>query len=82
VANEIIVHRSGVLQSSQLVETRGTSRSEVPPELIIEFCRSLIRNTMSPDLIWLSAHAAKFRTGSTDLDMNRLISLIQELKEG
>ena len=73
MANAVIVHRGGMLLTSEQLEEREAPRQDIPPELIIEFCRALIQNTMSEDIILLSAYAARDRTNSTGDEMQELL---------
>jgi len=81
MAKERTTRRGGVLQLSQQLE-EGTTE-EPPPvrgELILEFCRYLIRNTTSEDLLHLAAYAAKDATKATEEEMANLMAAIFHMK--
>jgi len=81
MAKERTTHRGGVLQLSQQLEERTTE--EPPPirgELILEFCRRLIKNTWSDDVIVLSAYAARSKVGATDEEMAVLMKAVYNEK--
>ena len=79
MSKDLATHRSGMLLPNEQLETRGPEGQNLPavsPELIMEFCRALIGNTHSSDVIYLSAVAARHKTRSTQLEMHDLLKLV------
>jgi len=65
MAGRQLVHRRGVLQQPEQPAPREALRTE----LLVEFCRALIRNHPSTDAIVLSLVAAQRATEATDDEM-------------
>lgn len=63
-----LVHRRGVLQQSEQPATGQAVRVEV----LVEFCRALIHNHPSSDVLFLSLRHAQHVTGATDEEMERM----------
>ena len=79
MAEEIPIHRGGVLQHPELLETGEIERPNY--ELVLAFCSYLIKNTHSGDKLWLAAHAAKNEVGATTEEMYTLLKSIDDFKK-
>jgi len=78
VAERGLSHRRGMLQQSEQPATRQAVRVEV----LVEFCRALIRNHPSSDVLALSLAAAKHATRATDEEMDLLaIAVLDEQRK-
>jgi hypothetical protein len=65
MADRQLVHRRGVLQRAEQPAAGQAVRTEV----LVEFCRALIRNHPSSDVLVLSLVAAQHATKATDDEM-------------
>ena len=68
----------GLLRHYELVEARTDSGPSLRPEVLVEFLRSLVRNTWSGDTLCLSLHAAQRASGATDEEMGMLRAAIAQ----
>ena len=83
MAKEELINRRGLLLKSQQLETRASSgqdQAALPPELVMEFCISLVREVQSPDLLWIAADIARHRSGATKEQRDILLAHIHQMK--
>ena len=76
------IDRSGVLLQSELMEIGTASgQNPLPQELVVEFCRELVRNTNNWDLIELCSYIAKERSGAPSEQRRELVGVLANFKK-
>lgn len=77
MANGRVGDRRGLLlKPEHLEKTEAPRPNEIPPQLVMEFFRELVRNTGNTDLIQLCAYIAQAKSESTDEERIKLLRMI------
>ncbi len=77
------IDRGGMLLKPQYMEeATSPGQDEIPAQLVAEFCKELVRNTISWDLIELCSYIAKDKSGATSEQRRALISVLAYFKTG
>jgi len=77
MANRELGDRRRMLLKSEFLEERETpGPNEIPPQLVVEFFRELVRNTGNMDLIQLCAYIAQSKAKASDEERIKLLQMI------
>ncbi len=76
------IDRRGLLLEPELMALGASEgQDKVPSELVVEFCRELVRNTGNWDLIELCSYIAKEKSGATSEQRLALIDVLANFKK-